>query len=584
MRCKLKKIISFTLILLLILSLNVYAAETNEEIYTMRIGMTQEIDSLNPFESWLVTGAEFFSVIYDPLVKFDENLKPIPNLAESWELSEDQLEWTFHLRQDVKFHDGEPLTSEDVKFALGTFSETGLGMYASLLAGITSIECPDDYTVVIHTEEPKANMLMAYTPIVPKHIWGNVPLDELETWPDENPVGSGPFKFAEYKQGEFLKIEANDDYFGGRPHIDEVVYVFFASKDTMAQAIKLGEIDVATNLSPTQKQSLEAEENIQVISGVVKGYTEIGFNCWDDPASKGNKLLLDKSIRQAIEWAIDKQQIIDVAYSGEGVFGTTVIDPGDYFHYEPSAEELRTYDIEKAKEILTAAGYEDTDGDGIREDSQGNRLSFTFSLIADNTEEVKAGQMIAGMVKDAGIELVVETVDESMLLDKTVAGEHDLFIWGWGADVDPTTILAVMSTKEIGNMSDCFYSNPVYDLLLDEQQAIMDEESRRDVVWEMQRILYEDVPYIILTYEVSLQAVRTDRCTGWKQVPEGGPYFLGATIHNYMNVQPAAAISVASEATETGTSSSMGMMIGAVVIIGIAAVFWARKKRKTEEE
>ena len=581
MKGKMKKTVPLVLVIFL-LSVNLFAAG-EEGGKTMRVGMTQDLDSTSPFISWLVSGAELFSLIYDPLVSFNNDLKPVPHLAKEWSLSDDQLSWTFSLRDDVAFHDGQPLTSADVKFTLEAFVESELGMYASLLSGIESIECPDDYTVVIYTSEPKANMLMAGTPIVPEHIWKDVPFDELEIWENESPVGSGPFQFVEYKQKQYLKMKANDNYFRGRPLIDEVVWVFYANNDTMAQALRLGEIDAASNLSAQQKRSLEADENIHVISAVIKGFTEIGFNCWDDPESGGNPLLLDKRIRQAIDWAVDKQTIIDVAYAGEGIAGSTLIDPGDYYHYVPSAAELRSFNIDKAKQILDDAGYRDRNGDGIREDGEGNKLEFTFSLISDNTEEVKAGQMIAGMVKEAGIRLNVEVIDESVLLDKTIAGEHDLFIWGWGADLDPTTILAVMSTSEIGNMSDCFYSNPVYDELLEKQQTLMDEIERKAVVDEMQRILYEDVPYSIITYDVTLQAVRTDRWTGWKQVPQDGPFFFGMTNYNYLNVGPVETVAGAPADGGSGGSATM-IVVVVLAVLAAAVLIIVRKKRKDAED
>lgn len=573
-----------SVILLFLLSSSVFAASSSatNNIHTLRIGVTEQLDSLSPIVSYTCTGFEAFLALYDPLVKFDENLKPSPDIAKDWKLSADQLTWTFHLRDDVKFHDGVPLTSADVKFTYDTIAETGMGMYSTFADGIASIECPDKYTVVIHTKKPKANMLMSTVPILPEHIWKNVSKKDLETWPNSNPIGTGPFKFDEYKQGQYLKLKANDDYFLGRPHIDEIVYVFYANKDTMAQALKLGEIDAATNLSPTQKKSLESDKNIQVISAQMKGFTDIGFNCWTDPKSKGNKLILDKNIRQAIEWAINKQQIIDVAYSGEGTVGTTLIDPTDYYHYPPPAEELMNNNVEKAKEILSAAGYKDINGDGIREDSKGNQLSFTLAVIADKTEDVKAAQMIAGMVKDAGIKLSVETFDQSVVSDKLANANYDLFIWGWSADVDPTTILAVVTSKEIGNLSETYYQNTTYDKLFDEQQTIMDEAGRRDVVGQMQKIIYDDVPYIVLNYDTSVQAVRTDKWTGWKQTPKGGPFFLGNTNYNYLNVRPVEAASANTKAS-TG-SSATGLIIGGAVIIVIAIAVIAWKRRKPEDE
>ena len=169
-------------------------AQTSESVNTFRIGTPVSIDTLNPLASYMQVGFEVFLLVYDPLVRYDENFEPTGCLAESWETSEDGLTWTFHLKDGVKWHDGEPFTSEDVKFTYDTMMESGLGyMYSTYLAGIDSVECPDANTVVIKTDEPKANMLMNTTPILPKHIWSEIKPEELETYANEKPIGTGPF-------------------------------------------------------------------------------------------------------------------------------------------------------------------------------------------------------------------------------------------------------------------------------------------------------------------------------------------------------------------------------------------------------
>jgi len=505
----------------------------------MRIGVTVEPDSLSPLISYTQAGYEIFSVLYDSLVALDENYEAVPDLAKEWTISDDKLEWTFKLRNDVKWHDGVPFTSEDVKFSYELMLANQLGMYAGYLTGIDSVECPDDYTVIIKTLQPKANLLVLSAIILPKHIWSKVSADEYETWPNENPVGTGPFKFGEFKAGEYIKLVANDDYFEVRPYIDELIYVFYANTNVMALSLKLGEIDAATNFSANQLPFLKKNANLEVISAVSLGFTDISFNCWQDPASKGNPILMDKKVRQAIELCIDKQKILDMVYAGQGTVGTTLVPHEGFYHYEPAGNELRSYNLERAKKLLDDAGYKDNDGNGIREDANGNELNFVFTLRAENTDEIKAGQMISSMVKEAGINLEIETVDDGVLIDKIYSGDFDMFIWGWGADLDPTTILAVMSTDEIGNLSDCNYSNKEYDNLLVLQKTKMDPKERQQDVWKMQKILYEDAPYIILWYDNNLQAVNTENWTGWKRIPENGAFFFNLTTYNYKNVKPA---------------------------------------------
>lgn len=511
-------------------------------VNTFRIGNTLDIDTLNPLSSELMIGFEVFLLIYDPLVRYDENLDPAGCLAESWDTSNDGLTWTFHLRDGVTWHDGEPFTSEDVKFTYDLMIDNEQGyMYNSYLTGITDIQCPDEKTVVITTDAPKANMLMNTAPILPEHIWSKVAPEELGIYTNDAPVGTGPFKFDSRSTG-VIKLVKNDAYFGTVPSIDECVFVTYSNSDTMAQALSLGEIDAAINLNASQKNQLQNDSNIALISGQIPGFTQIGINTWADPQSGGNPLLRDKAIRQAIEYAIDKKKIIDMAYGGEGTEGTTLLNPGQFYHYEPAPGELRSYNADKANALLDQAGYKDTDGDGIRENADGNKLEFHLITIADNVEEVKAGQMIVSDCKKAGISIINETMDDGALTDQIYAGTYDMFIWGWGGDIDPSVMLAILKTDEIGNLNETYFSNSRYDELFQEQMNMIDEKSRQAAVFEMQKIAYDEAPYIILIYDNNLQAIRSDRWTGFKQIPaDTGLYFMNLNYDNYINIKPVTA-------------------------------------------
>lgn len=504
---------------------------------SFRLGSSAAFDTLNPLSSYMQVTYEFFMLVYDSLVNYDENFEAVPNLAKEWSVSEDGLTWTFKLVENVKWHDGQPFTSEDVKFTYDLMLETGLGyMYSSYLTGITDIQCPDENTVVIVTDAPKANMLMNTTPILPKHIFSAIAQEELETWPNDNPVGTGPYKF-DSKGQNFVKIVKNEAYFGAQPAVDEFIFVDYENADSMAQALVLGEIDGATNLNTAQIQQLSKDENIDVISGEERGFMQIGVNCWTDEASGGDPLLLDKTIRQAIELSVNKQKIVDMAYNGQGTIGTTLINPGDFYHYQPTAEELRAYDLEAAKSLLESAGYQDADGDGVRESKEGTPLEFDLITIGDNLEEVKSGQMVAADCAEAGIKINNVTMDSGALNDKIVEGSFDLFIWGWGADVDPTVILGVLTTDQIGGNNEPHFSNAGYDELYIAQQAEMDKDKRKQMVHEMQQIAYDEAPYIILIYSNNIQAIRSDRWTGYKQIPEKGTYFFNLTRNIYMNLK-----------------------------------------------
>jgi peptide/nickel transport system substrate-binding protein len=548
---------------------------------TLRVGWTSEPDSLSPFISNRVSTFELHLLFYDSLVTFDNDLKPVGRLAESWKVSDDNLTWTFNLQKDVKWHDGEPFTSQDVKYSYETFLEANMGMYSDFLKGITSIETPDDLTVVIKTEKPKANMLYVTAPILPKHIWEEVKSDELETWPNEKPIGTGAFKFVEWKKGEFVKLEANKEYFGGAPKVGDLIFPLYANNDTMVQSLKIAEIDAAININSNQVKLLESDKDFKVLSNPTNAFTNLGINTWEDKASKGNPLLLNNAIKHAMSYAIDKQKIIDVAFSGQGKPGSTIVPSFlTDWHNKLSDEQNRSYDPDKAKATLDEAGFTDQNGDGVREDKDGTPLEFRLYLRSNSPEEVKAGQILHVMLKDVGIKTNVETIDDGVLGDRIYDnGDYDLFIWGWSTDIDPTTILSIVSTDQIGNLSETYYSNPKYDELLAEQEVTVDFKERQKIVYEMQNILAEDLPYIILMEENAIQAVRTDKWKGF--TPVQGTFFMAANNFNYLNVEPieeTLSVAATNESSEKSTNSWLIWGGIAVLVIIVAIAVRARKR------
>jgi peptide/nickel transport system substrate-binding protein len=506
----------------------------------LSIGTTEDLDSLNPLVAYERASWETFLLVYDSLVSFDRNLDPQPSLAQSWDLSEDSLTWTFHLRPGVKWHDGQPFTARDVKFTYDLILESGLGFSTAFLDGITSVEIPDDLTVVIQTAEPKANLLQNPTPILPEHQWKTVSPSDLEMFANNNPIGTGPFKFGEWKKSERLRLEVNQDYFRGPPKMDGVFFLIYANRDTMAQSLKVGEIDVAMNLFPNQLKSLEGEPGVWLHKFQDNGFTQLAFNCWTDPLSMGNPVLQDKRVRQAVEWAIDKQQIVDLAMEGQGTPGTTLIPPATpFWHYQPTAAELRTYDPARANALLDAANCLDINADKMREDPQGQPLVLRFLLRSDNTQEVKAGQMIKAFLRTVGLDTALETVDDGTLNDRIfINADFDMFIWGWAGDVDPSTMLNVLTGAQIGGTNDCYYSNPAYDAIVQAQATFLDPSTRQDAVWEAQKIIYEDIPYLILSYDTTVQAVRRDLVEGIQPVVRTGPLFYANTAENYLSAAP----------------------------------------------
>ncbi len=572
-----KRILSFIICIVMLIGLCPAAAFADTPSGMLRIGVAEEPDSLSPLITYERASAEIFMLIYDSLITFDKNMQPVPSLAESWEMDKNGLRWTFRLKKDVKWNDGESFTSKDVKFTYELMKNSELGLYTDLVKDIESIEIPDDHTIIFKTEKPKANMLQNITPILPEHIWKVVEEDQYEVFDNQNPVGTGPFMLKEWKKNEYISFISNKEYFKGAPRVDGLIYIIYANRDTMAQSIKLGEIDAALGLYKSNTKAIENDKDIEIYNFSENGFTEMAFNCRADGTSKGNPLILDKVVRQAIEYSIDKQKIIDMVYEGEGEFGTTLIPVSQKkFHYNPQASELRGYSPEKASELLESAGYKDSDGD-----------SFRLLLRSENTMEVKAGQMIKGYLKDAGIGVELETLDDGALNDRIFSSaDYDMFIWGWGGDVDPGTLLRVLTTNQIDNLNDAYYSNPEYDKLVEDQASNMNPEERVKMVHDAQRLLYEDLPYIILFYEKEHQIVRSDMVHDIEPTVSGAVFYAD-TPYNYIKATLAGTEKAPVQDKQEdikGWKPNYTLYLIVAIVVAILAYIMVKKKRKSKEE
>lgn len=567
-----------------------------DEKVVVRFGTTNSLDSLNPFKAVEVPSYEVVNMQYNLLVQFSqEDLSPVPGLAESWEASEDGLTWTYHLNPDATWSDGEPVTSEDVKYTYERIQEEEQGTYIDYVRQIDRIETPDDQTVVLHTKKPSVLMLSIWVPILPKHVWEDVPSDESKTFKNEPAVGSGPFQAQEWRRGQFVRLVKNPHYFRSEPAVDEIVIQFYDNPDTMVQALKQGEVDFIDSIPTRLFQSLEGEPQIETLSSSDAGFTELGFNLYepnpqvieefDAPeTSTGHPALLDERVRQAINWAIDEQELTDKVLLGEGQVGSTLVPPPlAKYHLELEESEVMGFDIARAQELLAEAGWEDTDGNGIV-DKDGEDLELRLFVRSESTDTIKAGTFISDWLEQAGIRVNTKAVSDNTLTDDIYAADYDMFIWGWGSDPDPDFILSVLSCGQFMFWSDTFWCNEEYSRLYEEQKTQLDLDERAETIHEMQRIAYEESPYVIFFYDNALEAYRTDTFTGWTRQPEDLGPLVSSTgaIYTAENLKPVSAATPAS-AEEGGMSPAV---VIAIVVGGIAGLFvlYFVRRRESEED
>ena len=566
--------------------------DSSEERVVFRVGLVNDIDSLNPFKALELPSYEVMNLQYNLLIEFSqEDLSPVPGLAESWESSEDGLTWTYHLRDDVTFHDGEPLTSEDVKFTFDTVRENpgSAGAFVDYVQQIETIKTPDEHTIVMTTKKPSVQMLSMYVPILPEHVWGDVPADELKAFPNEPSVGTGPFQAIEWDRGQSVHLVKSDDYFGPEPAIDDIYFQIYDNDDTLVQALKRGEVDYIFNPPTDLFLSLEGEPGIETVASPDPSFVELGLNVYEPTPesielgapkeSLGNPALRDARVRQAINWAVDEEAIVDEVLRGQAQPGSTLIPPNfTKWRLDLEESELMGFDLERSKDLLAEAGWEDTDGNGLV-DKGGRDLELRLIARSEENATVRAAEFIEGWLEEAGIGVTTEALSDNKLIEDTYATDFDMFIWSWGSDPDPDSLLSVLTCDQINNLSDSFWCNEEYDRLYDLQKTQLDAGERAETVREMQRIAYEESPYIVLYYRTLLEAYRSDEFTGWVRQPEGtGSSLFGYGAYTYLNLKPAGA---------EGSSSDGGGSAGLIVVGGLLAVgagVWVVFRRRAADD
>jgi peptide/nickel transport system substrate-binding protein len=614
----------------LVMSLLPATVTAAEPVFKIGITQTATDGGLNPFLATAGADYRLITDVYDLLIEFGPDLKPAAGLAETWETSTDGLTWTYHIRDDAMWHDGQPVTAEDVVFTfeyirnsqnpaykgpaapdgndLSGAEEEGappepdgsadnpITLFDNALdldAGfeetrITSITAPDPQTVVIVTTEPLIIMSQIYIPILPKHIWETIPYsssanDYTNYDPAKGiPVGSGPFIVKEFKPDEFMRLEANADYWAGAPKIGELLYQYFENDEAAVAALQNGEVHMLDAVPGTLVETLEADDNVTVVRSPSTDFAELGFNSWnptperfadegcaDCPkgpttGSMGDPWLTRPDVRAALAQLVDKKELVDRALNGFGTPGISVVGPlTEFYHFLEPADDPATYpgSREAANTRFTTAmqalGFSDTDGNGILNvpatadatafDPAGAGKDWSLRLfIRDDDEEDKiAGELFETWFEDAGVSIDRQEIKEDpTLYDATYPSssnaDMDMYIWGWGPDPDPDFILSVFACNQINNWQDVNYCDEAYDAEYVKSRTATDLNERQTIIKALQAKAYTEAPYAVLWYTDGIEAYRKDLFEGFVQHPAGngsvwstwafGPYGSRLTV------------------------------------------------------
>jgi peptide/nickel transport system substrate-binding protein len=575
---------------------------SSDEPVVFNIGIGADLTSLNPFRLCCGADYEYLELVYDLGINFaPADYSAAPFIITSWTPSEDQMTWTLKVRKDATFNDGEPLTAEDVAFTFSFVVDNAMPYYKDYFPFDPQFEVVDDETVLWKSSEPTfAPEVPPYMPILPEHVWSQFDKGDpaatkqaARDFENKDPVGSGPFELAEYSPGQFLRFQYRDGYWGGTPAtIDEIVFNIYDSPEAMATALKSGEIDFAEDVDQALFGQLQDQPGITTHAASAGCWGNVAWNFGGQgPKATNHPAIQDLTVRQAVAYAIDRQRIVDLVYKGTATVAYSILDPAkNNFYYKDIPEEFQyNYDPAKANQLLDDAGYLDTDGDGVREMPDGtNPLVFEFMTITDVSGSVKTGELFQSFLKEIGIDVEFKTVDQAKATDLWYTGEWDAYVWDWCPDPDPDFMLSVFTTDQCLGWSDGCYSNKAYDKLYDEQRQATDREDRRQIVYQMQDMIAQDLPLMVLNNWSDLQAYRSDRWTGFVPAPET-PQGNGLLLFGYGTVRTYFALVHPSGTTATTSGGSEGLpgwiwvaVIGGVVVI-VGGVMLARRRSGDED-
>jgi peptide/nickel transport system substrate-binding protein len=473
---------------------------------------------------------DFLDVFNDYLTRTDPITGAVvPWIAQSWEVSEDKLSYTVHLTQGVKFHDGTELTSADVKWCFDFIMANNFTRMADvwdILSREKPTEIVDEYTLKFHLKEPFvsfARETLGNPYMYPKHIWEEIAADPDFDWLTYVPtmdqqIGCGPFKVVEYVPNSYIKYEAFEDYWHGKPYIDEFLRPVITSGDAELLALKRGEVDVFNGfLSSEAIPALLREEGIGLYIYNNQYMYHWGFNTYKWPFNI-------KEFRYACAYAVDKQDLVDTLLLGYGIPGPAGVEAPFYtYWFNPDTPETYTFDLTKAEEILDDLGFVDTDDDGWREgtgEHAGEPIAFDIGPPIYDPVRVRAAELIAENLNSIGIKATVQYLEWATLWNKIIQPldsptKVDTWLLGSSQSVDPQWFRVRLHSSAISNPNYYGFVNAEYDQLAELQSTQFDVEERRASVFRMQEILAEEIPLVVMYFRQSPSVYRTDELTGW---------------------------------------------------------------------
>lgn len=480
-------------------------------------GSLGDASNLIPLLATDSTSHDIAALIYNGLVKYDKNLNIVGDLADSWEISPDGLVITFHLKKTVRWHDGRPFTADDVLYTYKTTIDPKTPTaYAGDFLRIKNAEALNSHTVRVTYDKPFAPALSSWgVAILPRHLLAGKDINGSSL--SRHPVGTGPYKFKEWAPGQKIVLQSNQDYFEGRPYIDGYILRIIPDMATMFLELRAGSLD-RMGLTPLQ-YTRQTENNLfreqfRKYRYLSFSYTYLGYNL-------KNSLFADKRVRQAISYAINKEEIIQGILLGLGKPATGPFKPGTW-PYNPNVKTF-SYDPRRAKELLAEAGWKDTKGGILEKDGK----PFVFEIITNQGNEVRAkcAEIIQKRLAEIGITVKIRVLEWAAFVNDFINKRNfDATILGWTIPLDPDLYDVWHSSKtapeELNFIS---YKNSEVDLLLEKGRSTFDQKERKECYDRIQEILAEEQPYTFLYVPDALPIINS-RFRGISPAPLGIGY------------------------------------------------------------
>lgn len=490
------------------------------QVERLRVAVVGDESTLTPYT--YVTGYPGWNLLtlqYDTLYQLDLNGIPQPWLATSATLSEDGLTVTLELRTDVKWHDGEAFTAEDVQFTFDYFKAHSQSRFTRDLRPVASVAVDGESQVILTLSAPAPALelgTLADVPILPQHIWATIETPEEHQLESGTNIGTGPYKLVEYQPEQFYRFEANNDYFAGAPAVKELVVVKFADDAGTLAALRGGEVDMIVRpVAPEQIDLLKAMSNMAVAQGPLFATQMLTYDITRAPF---NRL----EVRQAMALAIDRQDIIDTVFLGAGTIGSLgwIHPASPVFNQEVTT----TYDLAQAQQILEEAGIVDSDGDGIRE-LEGEPLAFELLVNGSDSLRLRMAELVSEMLGKIGVEATVAAVEQATWEEAVWPGfdvangrNYDMAMWGWSAPVqaDVTRIASLVhADPAIGSLNLSGYQSERADELAAAITTEIDPARSAELNRELQTVIAEELPFIMLLYPDGAYAYNAGVYAGW---------------------------------------------------------------------